>query len=105
MKKILLFTTVSVLALFISSCNNNEVKDFSKEGAIETILAVDHLDAKRDIITTTHNVWINNLLSKKIVRKDTIPALGIASHTAENNEGETKNVTLAKEYEIYITVK
>lgn len=105
MKKILLFSMVSVLALFISACDNKEVKDFSKEGAIETVMEVDHLDVKRDIITTTHNVWINNQLSKKIVRKDTIPALGMASHTAENIEGETKNVTLAKEYEIYITVK
>jgi hypothetical protein len=105
MKKILLFSTVSVLALLISSCDNNEVKDFSKEGAIETVMAVDHLDAKHDIITTTHNVWINNMLSKKIVRKDTIPALGMSTQIAENNEGETKNVVLAKEYEIYITVK
>ena len=105
MKKVFLFAAVSVLALIISSCNNNEVKEFSKEGAIETVMEVDHLDAKRDIITTTHNVWINNLLAKKIVRKDTIPALGISSQIAENNEGETKNVTLAKEYEIYITVK
>jgi hypothetical protein len=105
MKKILFFSIVSALALFISACDNNEVKDFSKEGAIETILAVDHLDAKRDIITTTHNVWVNNLLAKKIVKKDTIPSLGMTSQTAENNEGETKNVTLSKEYEIYITVK
>ncbi|HEY5510255.1 MAG TPA: hypothetical protein VIK10_04425 [Prolixibacteraceae bacterium] len=105
MKKILLLAVVGVLTQFISACDNNEVKEFSKEGAIETVLAVDHLDAKRDIITTTHNVWINNLLAKKIVRKDTIPALGMTSQTAENNEGETKNVTLAKEYEIYITVK
>ena len=105
MKKVFLFAAVSVLVLIISSCNNNEVKEFSKEGAIETVMEVDHLDAKRDIITTTHNVWINNLLAKKIVKKDTIPALGISSQIAENNEGETKNVTLAKEYEIYITVK
>ena len=105
MKKILLFSTVSILALFVSSCDNNEVKNFSKEGAIETVMEVDHLDVKRDIITTTHNIWINNLLARKIVRKDTIPALGMSSQIAENNEGETKNVTLAKEYEIYITVK
>lgn len=105
MKKILVFVVVSVLTLCITSCDNKEVKDFSKEGAIETVLEVNHLDVKRDIITTTHNVWINNQLAKKIVSKDTIPALGMTAQTAENNEGETKNVTLAKEYEIYITVK
>ena len=105
MKKILLFSTVSVLALFILSCDNNEVKVFSKEGAIETVMEVDHLDVKHDILTTTHNVWINNQLSKKIVRKDTIPSLGMTSQTAENNEGDTKNVTLRRDYEIYITVK
>jgi hypothetical protein len=105
MKKTLFFTAVTVLVLFIASCDDKEVKEFSKEGAIETVLAVDHLDTKRDIITTTHKVWIKNQLSKSIVRKDTIPALGITSQTAENTEGETKNVTIAKEYEIYITVK
>lgn len=105
MKKILLYATILILVFTGYSCDNKEVKEFSKEGAIETILAVDHLDAKRDIITTTHNVWINYQLTKKIVRKDTIPALGVSSQTAENNEGETKNVALAKEYEIYITVK
>lgn len=105
MKKTLFCVAVSVVILFIASCDNNEVKEFSKEGAIETLLAVDHLDAKRDIITTTHNIWIKNQLSKSIIRKDTIPALGMTSQTAENTEGETKNVTIAKEYEIYITVK
>jgi hypothetical protein len=105
MKKKLLFAVVSALVLFMGACNEKEVKEFSKEGAIETVLAVDHLDVNRDIITTTHNVWIKNQLVRKIVSKDTIPALGLTSQTAENTEGETKNITLAKEYEIYITVK
>jgi hypothetical protein len=105
MKTILRFAIAAFMVILIASCDNKEVKDFSKEGAIETVLAVDHLDTKHDVITTTHNVWIKNQLAKKIVTRDTIPALGITAQTAENGEGETKNVTLAKEYEIYITVK
>ena len=105
MKNIFLLAAVSVLVLFISSCDNNEVKEFSKEGAIETVMEVNHLDSKHDIIITTHNIWISKQLARKIVSKDTIPALGMTSQTAENNKGDTTKVTLLKDYEIYITVK
>ncbi|HPI45559.1 MAG TPA: hypothetical protein PLH91_10035 [Tenuifilaceae bacterium] len=44
-------------------------------------------------------------LVKKIVYTDTIPALGRISQEAENNQGETRIVSVPKEYEVYITVK
>ena len=79
--------------------------EFSKEGAIETIMNVDHLDNLHDIIITTHNVWVKNQLIKQIVSRDTIPTLGISSQVAQNDDGDAKIVSLKKEYEIYITVK
>ncbi len=106
MRKILVPIVLLSLAVFSSTCDDNkEVKEFSKDGAIETIMNVDHLDSLHDIIITTHNVWVKNQLIKKIVSRDTIPNLGLTSQVAENNEGNAKIVSLKKEYEIYITVK
>ncbi len=104
MKK-LMFLLLPVLALFLSGCNDDEDKPISKDGAIETVLNVDHLDQKHDILVTTHQVWVKNILIKKIVYRDTIPTLGITSQEAENSAGETKSVQLKKDYELYITVK
>jgi len=105
MRKLLVLFTLFSFAIFISGCEDKEVKEFSKEGAIETIMNVDHLNDKQDIIITTHNVWVKNVLVKKSVSRDTIPSLGLTSQVAENTDGDTKSVTLKKEYEIYITVK
>ncbi len=96
---------LAFMPVFSACDDGKEIKEFSKEGAIETTLDVNHLDATHDVIITTHNVWVRNQLVKKIVSKDTIPALGLTTQIAENNEGETKSVSMKKDYEIYITVK
>lgn len=96
---------LSLLTLFLSGCNDDEVKQISKEGAVETVLSVDHLDAKHDILTTTHQVWVKNALVKKVVYKDTIPSLGTSTQEATNNDGVTQSVDLKTDYEVYITVK
>ncbi len=94
-----------LIFVFISGCDENEVQQISKEGAVETIMNVDHLDQTHDIIITTHKVWIKNQLAKTIIYKDTIPSLGLTSQEAENSDGDTKTVSLKKDYEVYITVK
>jgi hypothetical protein len=93
-------------SVFISGCNDNdEVKQISKEGAIETVLNVNHLDQNHDIIITTHNVWIKNELVRKVIHCDTVPALGKGMQDFKNFDGDTKSISSKKEYEIYITVK
>jgi hypothetical protein len=42
---------------------------------------------------------------KTVEYRDTIPALGTEDRLAENKEGDTRNVSVKKDYEIYITVK
>ncbi len=107
MRKILVPIILLSLTIFISGCDNKskEVKEFPKDGAIETVLNVDHLNDKQDIIITTHTVWVKNVALRKTVYRDTIPALGITNQELENNNGDKKSVPLKKEYEIYITVK
>ncbi len=105
MRKSVFLLILQALFVLITGCNDDEVKQISKEGAIETIMNVDHLDEKHDIILTTHKVWIKNQLIKTFVYKDTIPTLGNTLQVAENADGDTKSVNLKKDYEVYITVK
>ncbi|NVO02543.1 MAG: hypothetical protein HXX09_07540 [Bacteroidetes bacterium] len=103
LKILVLITTV----LLLSSCNSDEdkVKEISKEGSIETVISVEHLDSIHDILLTTNKVWIKGNEYKSIVHSDTIPFLGTTSQEAENSDGATQNVYLKKDYEVYITVK
>jgi len=105
MKKTVAFLLLTFMIAFLPACDENEVKQISRDGSIETIISVDHLDQKHDIIITSHKVWVKNALVKTIQYKDTIPTLGQTSQEAENSEGDTKMVSLKKDYEVYITVK
>ena len=106
MRKPISILLIFVLTTFISGCSNDdEVKQISKEGAIETSMSVDHLDEKHDILTTTHSVWVKNVLVKKMVYKDTIPTLGNISQGVPGNADSTKIVSPKKDYEVYITVQ
>lgn len=105
MKKPITFVVLSALFLFFAGCNKSEVKPISKEGAVETILNVDHLDDTHDIIVTTHKIWVKNELIKTTVHKDTIPALGLTYEAVEKPEGDMKTVPIKRDYELYITVK
>jgi hypothetical protein len=54
---------------------------------------------------TTHTIWVKNSVYKTVVYRDTLPTLGTENTQAENEEGDTKVVSVPKDYEIYITVK
>ena len=105
MKKTIIFFSLSLLLLVFTGCEDKAVQQISKEGAIETIMNVDHLDQSHDIIVTTHKVWVKNVMVKTIIYKDTIPTLGLSSQEGENSDGDTKTISLQKDYEVYITVK
>ena len=105
MNKILLFAA----AFLFAACGNNEPEDrtqeLDKDGAVETSMDVQHLNATQDILITTHKVWVKNNLTKTVEYRDTLPALGMVSTEAENNAGDTKQVQVQRDYEIFITVK
>ena len=96
---------LSTFFVLIAGCNESEVKPISREGAVETILNVDHLDDTHDIIVTTHKIWIKNELIKTTVHKDTIPALGLTYEPVEKPDGNIMTVPIKRDYELYITVK
>jgi len=81
------------------------VNGVNKNGSVETSVSVTHLDSLNDVLTTKHIVWHKGNLFKTIETRDTIPALGMTSVEAENEAGETKNLSIKQAYEIFITVK
>lgn len=97
-----------LLLMGIISCKNNreDVTDtVDHAGSVETSVSVQHADSTHDVLLTTHKVWVNFHEFKTIVYRDTIPALGMQQTTAENEDGDKKNVNVKKDYEIYITLK
>jgi hypothetical protein len=93
----------------LASCSDDKKDDstdtVNKAGSVETSVTVQHADSTHDVLLTTHKVWVNYNEYKTIVYRDTLPALGIENTTAENSDGDTKNVSVKKDYEIFITVR
>jgi hypothetical protein len=109
MKPILLAILGAALFLLISCDNTEKNEDITntvnKDGAIESAVKVAQLDSLRDVLITTHTVWKDNAIIKNLEYRDTVPSLGLKRTVAENADGDMKDVTVKKEYEIYITVK
>jgi len=108
MKPIVLVALAGAALLMMLSCNNKneDVTDaVDKNGAVETAVTVQHLDSTHDVLVTSHKVWANHQEVKTVEYRDTIPALGIQNTVAENEDGDTKAVSVKKDYEVYITVK
>ena len=103
----ILIGMISCLAGLASCTDKKEdVTDtVNRAGAIETSVTVQHADSTHDVILTTHKVWVNFNEFKTVVHQDTVPALGIENTVAENGDGDTRNVKVPKDYEIFITVK
>ncbi|MEI7524956.1 MAG: hypothetical protein WCJ95_11535 [Mariniphaga sp.] len=102
--KIIVTVTFSML-VFMSCEDDDKVQEISKNGSVETVMSVDHLNDSLDIVKTSHKIWIKNVLVKNIIHADTIPTLGVTTEEGENSDGDTKKVSLKKDYEIFITVK
>jgi hypothetical protein len=105
LKRTLLLLTIP---LAIISCNdeNEDVTDsVNKNGSVETAVHIAHIDSARDELITTHKVWVKQNVYKTVEYRDTLPALGIENTEAENEDGDTRRVSVPKDYEIYITVK
>jgi hypothetical protein len=100
--------TGGLFALALASCSDkrDDITDtVNRAGSVETSVTVQHADSTHDVLLTTHKIWVNFSEYKTVIHQDTIPALGIENATAENPDGDTKDVKVKKDYEIFITVK
>jgi hypothetical protein len=96
------------IALLLAACgshNEDRVDTVDRSGAVETSVSVLHADSTHDVILTTHKVWVNFNQYATIEHRDTVPALGILTTDAENNDGDTKKMQVKKDYQLFITVK
>jgi hypothetical protein len=108
--KIIFSVTLLSAAAFFSSCGDDEKNEdltpsVNKSGSVETAVTVQHLDSLNDVLVTHHTVWVKGSTFKTIEYRDTVPSLGMEKTTAENSEGDTRDVQVKKDYEIFITVK
>jgi hypothetical protein len=107
--KLILLAGALLTAISFTACKDKENEDLTesvnKTGSVETAVTVQHLDSLNDVLVTTHKVWVKGNIFKDIQYRDTVPALGTENTTAENSDGDTKNVQVKKDYEIFITVK
>jgi hypothetical protein len=102
--KLFLFFALVALA----SCGENKddiTSTVDHSGSIETSIAVEHADSTRDVVVTTHKVWTNGQIASTIIHRDTIPGLGSIIANGENSNGDTANLKVPKDYQIFITMK
>ena len=100
-----IFFGLTIATFLIIGCKKNEdnTKDISKEGSVETVITVNHLENNLDMIQTTYKVWVKNTLVNTFVHNDTIPSLGTTTET--DDEGNSTGLPYQKDYEVFITVK
>ena len=99
-------TFLLTLSFFACKDKNEDVTtEVNKSGAVETAVQVVPLDSFSQELITKHKVWVKNNVFKTIEYRDTIPALEYENSEVADKEGNTQNVRVQKDYEIYITVK
>jgi hypothetical protein len=103
-----LLYTAFVLCLFLASCEDDDdskAKEVNRQGSVAVTLSTAHLDSLKDLMTTHYVVWNKGVVVKEFDVKDTIPTLGITSTEGENDNGDTKDMVVPKDYDFFITVK
>ncbi|MDB5138926.1 MAG: hypothetical protein JWR12_842 [Mucilaginibacter sp.] len=95
------------LILLLSACDDNadQVKTVDKNGGIEVSLSTTHLDSLKDLLTTHYTVWRKGVKIREFNKRDTVPALETFTTEGENDNGDTQDVKVKKDYEFYVTVK
>ncbi len=102
-------TGLALVALSVLACNEEKTEDLTqtvnKNASVESAISIIPAADGRQVLTTSHRVWLRDSTYKTILYHDTLPALGTTLTTAENSDGDTQTVPVKQEYEIYITVK
>jgi hypothetical protein len=107
MKKLLPICFAGILVL--SACDNDDKEDqaktVDKNGSIEVQLSTKHIDSLKDELTTHYTVWRKGVIVKEFNKKDTVPGLETFKTKGENDNGDTQDVKVKKDYEFFVTVK
>jgi hypothetical protein len=96
------------LIFLLAACNNNnedQAKSVDKNGSIEVSLSTSHIDSLKDLLTTHYTVWRKGVKVSEFNKRDTVPSLGTLNTEGENDNGDTQEVKVKKDYEFFVTVK
>lgn len=85
--------------------SEDRTQTLDRNGSVETGLSVVHADSTHDVILTTYKVWIRDTTYKTIVHQDTVPALDSMTTAAGNDNGDSRNIRVKRDYQLFITVK
>jgi len=95
-----------ILLFFIHRCKEESVPvekpKIVHNNSVEYYVETSRLDDGRIIVKTTQQIYVQFSPCRTIVKGDTLPALG--RETVHLDETE-KDTTIAKEYDIYFTLK
>jgi hypothetical protein len=98
------------LSCFLFSCEEKQpedkTSDLDKDGSVETNLHVGK-GPQFDTLVVTYNVWVKNQLYKRNVIVDSLPHLGYTREEADSTDenGNPAQVTVPKNYNLFVTVK
>jgi len=96
------------LIFLLAACDNNnedQAKSVDKNGSIEVSLSTSHIDSLKDLLTTHYTVWRKGVKVSEFNKRDTVPSLGTLNTEGENDNGDTQDVKVKKDYEFFVTVK
>lgn len=108
-KRLLLAALLPAATFLLPACDSHDDEDktqnVDRNGSVETSVSVQHADSTHDVILTTHKVWLHASEYSTLVHRDTIPALDSLNTEGEDSAGDTHQVRVKKDYQIFITVK
>jgi len=104
MKKIQLILFTVILLVGCNQSNDDIVQQPNKDGAVEVSITTIH-NTGYDVMSSQYNIWNKGHLDTAFTVVDTLKSLGTTTQEGEDENGNTQNVTVPKDYEFYITVK
>lgn len=106
MKNITVISALLMSSFVIASCSDDKpVTELTKDQSIEITFETKTLADTAVLLTTKKNIYLKGAMIKSIITTDTLPFPGMKTESVEDDNGETKTVTMPKEYEFFITVK
>lgn len=106
MKNIAVISAFLMCSFIFASCSDDKpVTELTKDQSIEIAFDTKSLSDTAVLLTTKKNIYLKGVMIKSIVTTDTLPFPGMKTEEIEDDNGNTKNVTMPKEYEFFITVK
>jgi hypothetical protein len=106
MRRLLIFLPL----LLLTGCSEKEEEQaepqIKRENTIEYSVQSNRLPDNKILLQTTKIIYINNSVSKSEITTDTLLDIGTEKIQILNDDDEvTGDTTVAKEYDIYFTIK